>query len=579
MKLRIAMAQLNQTVGDLEKNTEKILKSIKEAYEKKTDIIVFPELAITGYPPEDLILKTQFLRDIKIKLKEIIEYSKEKNILILVGGVDWDIESYNSAFIIYNGKLEYTYKKMFLPNYSVFDEKRYFSPGYEPLMIDFENIKIGINICEDLWVPNGPSLALAQNGANIIINLSASPFYKNKNKSKVEMLKTRASELSTWIIYTNLVGGQDEVVFDGGSIILNPYGEIKSRGPLFEETILYYDIDPYETTRANLREGKRKHHNSSIADSVKTIKIKHEIKENEKIKNVEYIWENEIHQIYKAIKLGIKDYVQKNGFKDVVFGLSGGMDSAIVAAIACDALGSENVIGIMMPSEFSSIGSIEDSEKLANNLNMKIYNINIKNTYNKMVEEIEEIIGKDFDVTQENLQARIRGNIVMAYSNKFGNLALATSNKSESAVGYSTLYGDMVGGFSPIKDIYKTEIYKLAKFYNELHNKEIIPNEIFIKAPSAELRPDQKDEDSLLPYELLDEILFKYIDREMSVDELIELGYKLEDIKKITRLVDLSEYKRRQAAIGIKLSERAFGRDRRMPITNGYRAWTRIEGE
>lgn len=575
MKMRISLAQINSRVGDYEYNYNKIVESIEKAIDKKSDIILFPELTLNGYPPEDLILKTQFLRKSKKYTEKIINYSENKDIIIIFGAIDWDIESYNSAYVIYKGEKITQYKKMFLPNYSVFDEKRYFTSGKEVEIFQIEDIKLGINICEDLWVPNGPALALAQNGVNIILNLSASPYYKNKNKNKLEMLKTRASELSSWLIYTNLIGGQDEVVFDGGSVVINPYGEIKLKAPLFEEGIYSIDIDPYETTRANLREGKRKHYNQNnyIINKITNV----EYNQKQKVQKLDLInedWKTEIEQNYNAIKLGLIDYMKKNNFKRVCFGLSGGIDSALVAAIATEALGKENVLGIMMPSMYSSEGSVKDSVKIAKNYGFKTAQIPIKGIFDSFISNISKDMKDIKGLTEENIQARLRGTIVMSYSNNYGHLALATSNKSESAVGYSTLYGDMVGGFSPIKDLYKTEVYKMAHFINEKNGYDIIPKEIIEKAPSAELKPDQKDQDSLPEYDLLDRILFNYIDREMSFDELID-DFDENTVRDIIKKVDINEFKRRQSAPGIKLTERAFGKDRRMPITNGFKIWKR----
>ena len=575
MKIRIAMAQMNATVGDYLINLEKIKKFIDEACNNKVDIIIFPELALNGYPPEDLILKTQFLRDSLNGIEEVLKFSKSKDIIIILGAVDWDIESYNAAFIIYEGKLYGNYRKMFLPNYSVFDEKRYFTPGKIPTLIEINNIKLGITICEDIWVPNGPALSLAQHGANIILNLSSSPFYKERDKVRFEMLKTRASELSSWIVYCNIVGGQDELVFDGRSVVINPYGEIEMSAPHFEEGLYLVDIDPLEPTRANLREGKRKHYNTSIYYSdVNTVPIDKKISQKVPLPFIKKESTDTYTQIYLAIKVGITDYINKNGFKSVVFGLSGGIDSSLVACIASDAIGSNNVLGLIMPSKFSSKESVEDALQLSKNLGIDYKIIPITNIYDCYIEDLKGSF-KDlpFDKTEENIQARIRGNIVMAFSNKFGYLALACGNKSEAATGYATLYGDMAGGFSPIKDLYKTDLYKVAKKYNEIHGKEIITKSIFEKAPSAELRPNQKDQDTLPPYEILDEILFKYIDREMSYDELLNEGYDSELLKRIINMVNQNEYKRRQSAPGIKLTERSFGKDRRMPITNKYKPW------
>jgi NAD+ synthase (glutamine-hydrolysing) len=575
MKIRISLAQINSTVGDYPGNVEKIKDFISKADEKGAELILFPELSLNGYPPEDLILKTQFLRDSLKSIEEIQDFSKSKDVLIVLGAVDWDVESYNSAFVIYKGEIYGSYKKMFLPNYSVFDEKRYFTAGRAPFLMEMERIKIGITICEDLWVPNGPAVSLAQNGANLILNLSASPFYKGRNKVRFEMLKTRASELSSWIAYCNIVGGQDELVFDGGSVVINPYGEIELSAPSFEEGLYFIDIDPLEPTRANLREGKRKHYNqSAYYESVNTIKIGKKITEKAPIKATKVDSFDIYEQLYFAVKTGIKDYVEKNGFQKVVLGLSGGIDSSLTAAIAADALGPENVLGLLMPSQYSSKGSIDDSIELSKNLGINYKIIPINSLYEKYIENLKESFeNTDEDKTEENIQARIRGNLVMAFSNKFGYLALACGNKSEAATGYATLYGDMAGGFSPLKDLYKTDLYNVARKYNELHGREIIIKSILEKPPSAELRPNQKDEDTLPPYALLDEILFKYIDREMSYDELLQEGYDEGLLKNVINMVNKNEYKRRQSAPGIKLTERSFGKDRRMPITNKYIPW------
>ncbi len=574
MRVRIAVSQLNQTVGDYEKNYNNMKNHIEQAYENEADIILFPELSLNGYPPEDLILKTSFLDDSQKYIDKIIQFSKNKNMKIVFGAIDWDVETYNSAFTVFNGQLLDKFRKMFLPNYSVFDEKRYFIRGRKPFMFEMNKIKIGVTVCEDLWVPNGPALAYSKSGANIILNLSASPYSKSKHLSRTQMVKSRASELSSWIVYSNLVGGQDEVVFDGGSLVANPYGEIALQAPLFEEGLFTIDIDPYEATRANLREGKRKHYSESIYEDVESLKIDHVFTKKTRITPVKKEYQDVYEQLYLSIKIGLKDYMHKNGFKKALVGLSGGLDSAIVAAIASEALGSENVLGVLMPSKFTSEESIRDALKLAENLKIKTKKISINNMFNLFLDELKEHFeDKEEDITEENLQARIRGNILMALSNKFGYMVLATSNKSESATGYSTLYGDMVGGFSPIKDLYKTEAYKVARKYNELKGTDVIPENILNKAPSAELKFNQTDQDTLPPYELLDEILFRYIEREMSIDELIESGYDKEMIKKIIKMVDNNEYKRRQSAPGIKLTERNFGKDRRLPLTNGYKIW------
>ncbi|WP_129409266.1 NAD+ synthase [Marinitoga lauensis] len=576
MRLRIGLAQLNAHVGNLKGNLEKAKKALDISEKEKADILVFPELFLTGYPPEDLVLKTGFLSDSREYLNDYIEYSKNKNTISVMGNLDFEVDAYNAAYVIYNGKEEAKYHKIYLPNYSVFDEKRYFSPGKNPLLIEMKNgLKIGITVCEDIWVPNGPAVDLAEMGAHIIINISASPYSKEKPKSRLEMLKTRASELSTWLVYVNHVGGQDEIVFDGGSVVINPFGEVVHSLPLFEEKIEFIDIDPISSTRANLREGKRRHliydtHSVEIKKIDKIIEKKSDIlKPNKKV-----LLLDKYEEIYNALKLGLRDYIHKNGFLKVVLGLSGGMDSAFVAALAADTFGSENVLGILMPSQYSSRGSIEDSILLAKHLGIKTETIPIRRTFESLLKELN-VAFKDLpvNVAEENIQARIRGTIVMAFSNKFGYIALATGNKSEVATGYATLYGDMAGGLSPIKDVYKTEVYKLAEYFNDFKGRWIIPENIFTKAPSAELRPDQTDQDKLPPYDILDAILERYIEYEMSIDEIIEDGYDLETVKYVIKLVDLNEYKRRQGAPGIKITQRAFGKDRRMPITNGYKIW------
>ncbi|MBM7559355.1 NAD+ synthase [Marinitoga litoralis] len=576
MRLRIGLAQLNSHVGNLKYNLDKSKKALDLAEKENADILIFPELFLVGYPPEDLVLKTGFLSDSRESLNDYIEYSKNKKPISIIGNLDFEVDAYNSAYVIYNGKEEAKYHKIYLPNYSVFDEKRYFSPGKNPLMIELKNgLKIGITVCEDIWVPNGPAVDLAEMGAHVIVNISASPYTKEKPKSRLEMLKTRASELSTWLVYVNLVGGQDEIVFDGGSVVINPFGEVVHSLPLFEEKIDFIDIDPISSTRANLREGKRRHLIYENND-VDIVKINKEIDMKKDIKkpNKKILLMEKYEEMYNALKVGLRDYIYKNGFSKVVLGLSGGMDSAFVAALAVDVFGPENVLGILMPSQYSSRGSIEDSIQLANNLGMKTHTIPIRRTFESLLKELKVAFNNlPMDVAEENIQARIRGTIVMSFSNKFGYIALATGNKSEVATGYATLYGDMAGGLSPIKDIYKTEVYALAKYFNDLKGGWIIPENIFTKAPSAELRPAQTDQDKLPPYEILDAILERYIEYEMSIDEIAEDGFDLETVKYVIKLVDLNEYKRRQGAPVIKITQRAFGKDRRMPITNGYKVW------
>lgn len=575
MFIRVTLGQLNSILGDFEKNVEKILKTVDLAEKNNSDFVIFPELFLTGYPPEDLVLRTSFLKKNVEYLNYIVDYSKGKNVVILVGFIDVEDDAFNSASIIHNGKILGKYHKHLLPNYSVFDERRYFKPGKKIILINYNNIKIGINICEDIWSPLGPLHYQVTNGAQLILNLSASPYFVGKRELRKNYLSKKSYDYHCPIVYCNLVGGQDEVIFDGGSIVTNSEGKIIFEGKPFEEEISVVDIPIEENLRTNLHDPRRRYIEVIENQKIVEISIKSEIEKKEKIerKNQEYNLEKE-EEIFKALALGLKDYTIKNNFSKVIIGLSGGMDSSLVAAIAVEALGSENVIGVLMPSMYSSKSSIEDAVKLAENLKIKYYIIPINNIFYSYQNAFSEIFkGLKEDTTEENLQARIRGNILMALSNKFGYLVLATGNKSEVATGYATLYGDMVGGLSPIKDVYKTEVYKIARWYNKSKGKEIIPENVFVKAPSAELKPNQKDEDFLPKYEILDEILKQYIEKEKSVNEISEEGYELETVKFVARLVDKSEYKRKQGAPGIKITERSFGKDRRMPTTNKYKEW------
>lgn len=575
MEIRVAIAQMNSIVGDYYGNINKIKNNIRQACNDHADIIVFPELCLNGYPPEDLLFKTQFLKDSLKNTKEIINFSIDYDIVIILGAVECDeyYTIYNSAYIIFKGDVVGTYKKRFLNSFTFFDEKRYFKPGESLKLIEINGSKVAITIGSELYFPNSSQSSIVNNEADLILNMSASVFYKEKILPTFNIIKTRALEYSSWIVYCNMVGGQDELVFDGGSMVVNPYGIVAMNAPLFEEELYFIDIDADEAKRAKLRNKEIKSiykdkNNFEIINIDKNVNKKGKINcINNKIPD-----ENEI--LYLAIKLGLRDYLLKNGFKSVVLGLSGGVDSALVASIAADAIGNENVLALIMPSEFTSKKSLEDAVELSINLGIKYKIISISELYNAYIYTLKESFeGKQFDETEENLQARIRGNIVMAFSNKFGHLALVCGNKSEVATGYSTLYGDTAGGFAPIKDLYKTELYKVARKFNEIHNKDIITPSILKKPPSAELRPNQKDEDKLPPYDILDEILFNYIERGKSYHELIEMGFKEEVVKNVIIMVEKSEWKRRQSPPGIKLSEVSFGKDRKMPITNKYQFW------
>lgn len=550
--VRIAHAQINTTVGDIEGNINRILKYVKKAEKKKVDIISFPELTITGYPPEDLLLKKKFIeRNIEAlnNLKKNIG-----DIIVVVGFVDRkNGKIFNSAAVIYNRKIYGIVHKKLLPNYGVFDEKRYFSPGKEILNFSSDAINFGVNICEDIWHRRGPLKYQAKNGAKLIININGSPYLFKKRKEREKIGKFQCRENKITLVYTNLVGGQDELVFDGQSFVMDERGEIISLSPAFRAGLFISDLEIEQT------KGEKE-----------SIKIPKKIKQKtDRISPVISKTLSDYEEIYKALTLGVKDYVSKNNFKKVVIGLSGGIDSSLVATIATDALGKENVVGVFMPSKYTSKESKEDAVQLSKNLGIKFLSIPITNIFSTYLEEFKDIFkGKKQDITEENLQARIRGNILMAISNKFGYLVLTTGNKSEMSVGYATLYGDMAGGFAVIKDVYKTVVYKLAEYRNSV--SPVIPQRVLTKAPTAELKENQKDQDTLPPYSLLDAILNQYIENDKTYYEIVEMGFDKEVVKKVIRMVDRNEYKRRQAPPGIKITPKAFGRDRRMPITNHF---------
>lgn len=569
-KLRVALAQINSTVGDIKGNTEKIINFIKEAKNKDADLIVFPELAITGYPPEDLLFKESFINE---NLKALEEISKEsKDIITIVGLINKKEDIYNSAGVLYNGEVKAVYNKLHIPNYSVFDEVRYFQKGNELVLLNTDGYKVGISICEDIWYPENPISTLAVEGAEVIININASPYSIGKPKYREEMVKVRAKDNLVSIVYVNLVGVQDELVFDGNSFVVLPDGKIQVKAKAFEEELLFADIDLDQIFRVQLKDNRLRNLRASYKrqNNVIEVKIDHKLKLKETVQQKITLDEPEIAYIYKALVLGLKDYTHKNNFQKVVLGLSGGIDSSLVATIAVNALGSENVKGVLMPSKFTSKESIEDALELAKNLEIETFTLPIEEIFEKYLEGLNPIFkGKKWDTTEENLQARIRGNYLMALSNKFGWIVLATGNKSEMSVGYATLYGDMVGGFAPIKDVYKTTVYKLAEYRNSI--SKVIPDRALLKPPSAELRPDQKDEDDLPPYHILDEIIKLYVEKDIPMEEIIQMGINEKTVKRVIKMIDSNEYKRRQAPIGIKITERAYGKDRRMPITNRFR--------
>ncbi len=580
--LRIALAQINTTVGDLEGNTQQIVSSMHQARDAGAHIVCFPELALPGYPPEDLLLKPGFVAANLRKLDEIVEASKKiPDMMAVVGFVDRDHDIYNAAAVIYEGQLVGVCHKHYLPNYGVFDEYRYFQAGHKAPIFLLHGIHVGINICEDIWYPTGPLPQQSHAGAEVIININSSPYHMGKEVVREEMISTRAADNGVIIAYLNLIGGQDELVFDGGSMVFNERGMLIARGKQFVEDMLIVDVDTASVFRSRLHDPRRRQqrwHTSQeeVPEIVVDTRPLPPAAENHHVllgapQRLEPKMDR-LQEIYSALVLGTQDYMRKTGFKQAIIGLSGGIDSSLVAVIAADALGPENVTGISMPSGYSSEHSKSDAQTLAENLGIHYITIPIEETFRTSLHMMEPALGKEYPgVAAENLQARIRGNILMTVSNRFGPLVLTTGNKSEMATGYSTLYGDMAGGYAVLKDVLKTLVFELCVYRNTVNDKPVIPQAIIDKPPSAELRPDQKDVDSLPPYDELDPILQAYVEDDRSFEEMLAMGFQRETLERIMRLVDISEYKRRQAPPGIKITTRAFGRDRRLPITNRYR--------
>jgi NAD+ synthase (glutamine-hydrolysing) len=534
--IRVAAAQLDVVVGDLDGNVERIMRAYDAAVAVGCDLVVFPELALTGYPPEDLLLRGAFVRqaqDAMVKLASRTERCVAVVGFPEAGGADL----YNSAAVCADGEITGMYRKQLLPNYSVFDEERYFCPGTELCVVDVGGVAVGVTICEDAWFPDGPVLPTARSGAQVVVNLNASPYYEGRLTERDEMLCDRVKEAGVPIVYANLVGGQDELVFDGASTVVDAHGAVAARAKQFAEDLLVVDLD---------------------RDHVEPGRVEPAL--------------DRIPEVYAALVLGTRDYVRKNGFTDVLVGLSGGVDSSLVAAVAVDALGAEHVHGVLMPSRYSSQGSVDDALALAANLGIATYMVPIErahHAFEEMLAPVFEGLGAP-GVAEENVQARIRGNILMSISNKRGWMVLTTGNKSEMATGYATLYGDMAGGFAVIKDVEKTLVFDVCRDLNARRGREIIPVSVLEKPPSAELRPDQRDTDSLPPYELLDPIIERYVERDLSVAEIVAHGYDEELVRRIARMIDRNEYKRRQAAPGVRVSPKAFGKDRRLPITNRW---------
>jgi len=576
--LRVALGQVNVTVGDLEGNVNKILDYTSKARDMEAHVVAFPELAIPGYPPEDLLLKPQFIEE----NLEALHYlaSRVEGITVVVGFVDAQDDIFNAAAIIHDRKIRGIYRKIFLPNYGVFDENRYFQQGKETPVFVINGTVVGVNICEDIWYAEGPTLAQCLGGgAEVIINISSSPFHAGKRAFRERMLSVRASDNCAIVAHTNLVGGQDELVFDGASMVFDESGHLLVQAKIFQEDLLLVDLDVESVFRTRLHDPRRRKEKLSFPTQVPIIHVSEPspspLPSLEKRETREILSREE--EITRALIVGTRDYIRKNGFQKVVIGLSGGIDSSLVAAIAVEALGPENVIGVLMPSQYTSQASITDALNLAKNLGIKTYTLSIQKIFDDCREELQKEVfkGLEEDVTEENIQARIRGNFLMAMSNKFGWIVLATGNKSEMSCGYATLYGDMAGGFAVIKDVFKTTVYRIARHINHRAGREIIPENVFVKPPSAELRPDQTDQDTLPPYEVLDPILEAYVEKDKSFQEIVAMGFDPETVRRVITMVDRNEYKRRQAPPGIKITSRAFGRDRRLPITNRYRPFQR----
>ena len=571
--LRIALSQLNAVVGDIAGNERRILEDLRRARAAGAQLVLFPELAVTGYPPEDLLLKEHFLADAREAVDRIA--GEAQGIVAVLGFPERALDVYNAAAVCADGAVRGTYRKLHLPNYGVFDEVRYFQSGQGPALIEVDDVTVGLTICEDIWQPGLPMSQEALAGATVVVNISASPYVAGKGIVRERMIAQRARDHLCAIAFCALVGGQDELIFDGHSFVVDHDGDVIARSPQFAEDLLIAEVDPQAALSARLRDTRRRPAARALRDEVPSLgsfNVRDGATEAPGAPKGEVTpLLDRCGEIYAALVLGTRDYVEKNGFRHVVIGLSGGIDSTLVALVAVDALGPDRVTTVTMPSPYSSSGTLGDAHRLAENLGVEILELPIK----PMMEGFEDALRAPFadrepDITEENLQARIRGNLLMALSNKFGWLVLTTGNKSELAVGYSTLYGDSAGGFAVIKDVPKTLVYELVALREQRAEGELVPPEIVTRAPSAELRPDQRDEDSLPPYAILDRILEGYVEHDLGREQLVARGLPEADVDRVIRLVDLAEYKRRQNPPGIKISAKAFGRDRRMPITNRY---------
>src|SRR3954447_5932552 len=589
-RLTVALAQIDPRVGDLDGNAEKIRAGIDRARSAGAQLVVFPELALTGYPPEDLLIKTHFLRRTSERLEELAEASE--GIVALVGYPQLRDDVYNACAVLSEGRVQAVYQKTYLPNYGVFDEQRYFQQGSEPALIEVDGIPIGLTICEDIWQPGPPATSEALASAQVIANLSASPYHANKGHEREQMLAQRTRDNVAAVVFCTLVGGQDELVFDGHSVVIDQDGAVVARAPQFEEALTIATLDLGAVTTRRLQDAR--HRDAVYAERVRggspvaTIARLSARPVREPVSvggqgpdgtprggamgGPKAELKDSLDEIYSALVLGVRDYVDKNGFKRVVFGLSGGIDSALVAQIAADAVGAERVTCVVMPSPYSSGERQDDARVIARNLGTDLIDLRIE----EPMQAFERVLADSFegteaDITEENLQARIRGNLIMALSNKFGWLVLTTGNKSEMSVGYATLYGDMAGGFAVLKDVFKGTVYRLVEWRNQRAGRELVPSSVIEPPPSAELRYEQRDDESLPAYDVLDTILEGYVEDDLDVEELSGRGLPEDEVRRVIRMVDLAEYKRRQAPPGIRISTKAFGRAGRLPITNRYR--------
>jgi NAD+ synthase (glutamine-hydrolysing) len=599
--LRIGLAQLNPTVGDLEGNGERIVRAIEAARAQGVELLAFPELVVTGYPPEDLLLKPAFIEQAVERTRALCSHTR--GMTVVVGSVERDVDLYNAAVVLHDGAWVGTYRKRYLPNYGVFDENRYFQAAASSPVFARGRSVFGVNICEDIWYPGDPlDDQVIHGGAEIIINISASPYHAGKAQARRRMLCTRASDNLAVVAYVNLVGGQDEILFDGASLIVDQTGKVLAEGEMFAEDLVVADVELDAVFNARLHDARLRKRAAGRPDHTERLELPPlagALVPGGGHAGVDVATASEgataavavaaparpkraarpaprerqpLEEIYDALALGVRDYVTKNGFKTVVLGLSGGVDSALTAVIAADALGAGQVVGVSMPSRYTSAASREDAELLARALGLRFYLVPIDEVFDSYLRALQPpFADRAPDVTEENIQARVRGNYLMALSNKFGWLVLTTGNKSEVSVGYCTLYGDTAGGFAVLKDVYKTAVYDLTRWRNAREGKPVIPERTITRPPTAELRENQTDQDSLPPYEVLDPILKLYVEEDRAVPDIVGLGFDRQVVEKVARMVDQSEYKRRQAPPGIKITPRAFGRDRRLPITNRFR--------